>query len=77
MALLMQLSAHLKQDVQATALMTTGRLFLISMMSSGHTMAHTPVFSQTSKSIVIGMSVLRETVRLKPRALMEPIQAAV
>mgnify|MGYP007017508043 CR=1 FL=1 len=73
----MQLSAHLKHDVQAMALVTTGRLFLISMMSSGQTTAQTPVFSQTSRSIVTAMGDLRETVRLKPRALMEPIQAAV
>ena len=77
MALLMQLSAHLKHEVQAMGLMTTGRLFLISMMSSGQTIAHTPVLSQTSVSIVMVMGVLRRTARLKPRALVEPIQAAV
>jgi hypothetical protein len=76
-ALLMQLSAHLKHDVQAMALVTTGRLFLISMMSSGQTMAQTPVLSQTSVSIVTVMGDLRKAARPKPRALMEPIQAAV
>lgn len=59
MALLMQLSAHFQHDVQAMLLMTTGQLFLISMMSSGQTMAQTPVCSQASASIVIGMGVLR------------------
>jgi hypothetical protein len=73
----MQLSAHLKQEVQATGLMTTGRLLAISMMSSGQTIAHTPVFSQTSRSIVTDMGDLREAVRRKPRVHMEPIQAAV
>jgi hypothetical protein len=73
----MQLSAHFQHEVQAMLLMTTGRPFLISMMSSGQTMAQTPVLSQTSVSIVTVMGVLRETTRSKPRALMEPIQAAV
>jgi len=77
MALLMQLSAHFQHDVQAMLLITTGRLFLISMMSSGQTTAQTPVLSQTSVSIVTVMGVLRETAHPKPRALMEPIQAAV
>jgi hypothetical protein len=40
--------------------MTTGLLFLISMMSSGQTMAHTPVLSQRSVSIVTLMGFLRE-----------------
>jgi hypothetical protein len=77
MALLTQPSAHLKQDVQAKLLMTTGRLFLISMMSSGQTMAQTPVLSQTSVSILTVMGDLRKAAHRKARALMEPIQAAV
>jgi len=58
MALLMQLSAHFQHEVQARLLMTTGRLFLISMMSSGQTNAQTPVLSHCSVSIEIVMSVL-------------------
>jgi hypothetical protein len=58
MALLMQLSAHFQHDVQAALLMTTGRLFLISMMSSGQTMAQTPVLSHCPVSIEIVMIVL-------------------
>jgi hypothetical protein len=73
----MQFSAHFQHEVQAMLLMTTGRLFLISMMSSGQTMAQTPVLSQTSVSIATVMGVLRESARSKPRALMEPNQAAV
>jgi len=55
MALLMQLSAHLKHEVQAVLLMITGCPFLISMMSSGQTMAQTPVPSHASLSIEIVM----------------------
>jgi hypothetical protein len=77
MALLMQLSAHFQHDVHPAALITTGRLFLISMMSSGQTNAQTPVLSQRSVSMVTVMGVLRESTRAKPRALMELIQAAV
>jgi hypothetical protein len=58
MALLTQLSAHFQHDVQAMLLMITGQLLRISMMSSGQTMAQTPVCSQVSASIVIGISVL-------------------
>jgi len=58
MALLTQLSAHFQHDVQAALLITTGQLLRISMMSSGQTAAQTPVCSQASASIVIGMSVL-------------------
>ena len=77
MAPLMQLSAHFQHDVQAMLLMTTGRLFLISMMSSGQTMAQTPVLSHWPVSIEIVMGVLRGATRPKPRALVEPIQAPV
>ena len=58
MALLMQLSAHFQHDVHAALLMTTGTEFLISMMSSGQTMAQTPVLSHCSVSIEIVMIVL-------------------
>ena len=61
MALLMQLSAHFQHDVQAMLLTTTGRLFLISMMSSGQTVAQTPVLSHCSVSIEIVMRVLSGT----------------
>jgi len=77
MALLMQLSAHFQHEVHPAGLITTGRLFLISMMSSGQTNAQTPVLSQRSVSMVTVMGVLRESTRAKPRALMELIQAAV
>jgi len=62
MALLMQLSAHFQHEVQAMLLTTTGRLFTISMISSGHTRAQTPVLSQASLSIVMGMDDLRGTI---------------
>ena len=58
MALLMQLSAHFQHEVHAALLMTTGKAFLISMMSSGQTMAQTPVLSHCSVSIEIVMFVL-------------------
>ena len=57
--------------------MTTGLLFRISMMSSGQTIAHTPVLSHLSVSIVTLKGVLREQARPKPRARVEPIQGAV
>jgi hypothetical protein len=76
-AALTQLSAHFQHDVQAMLLTTTGREFLMSMTSSGQTMAHTPVLSQRSASIVMVIGVLQEKTRPKPRALMEPIQAEV
>ena len=77
MAPLMQLSAHFQHEVQAMLLMTTGRLFLISMMSSGQTMAQTPVLSHCAVSIEIVMASFPKAARPKPRALVEPIQAAV
>ena len=77
MALLMQLSAHFQHEVQAMLLMITGRLFLISMMSSGQTMAQTPVLSHCSVSIEIVMVSFRKAARPKPRALVEPFQASV
>jgi hypothetical protein len=77
MAPLMQLSAHFQHEVQARLLRITGRLSRISMMSSGQTMAQTPVLSHVSVSIEIVMAVLRESARPKPRAVMEPIQVAV
>jgi hypothetical protein len=51
MALLMQLSAHFQHEVHAMLLITTGRPLLISRISSGQTMAHTPVLSQRSVSM--------------------------
>jgi hypothetical protein len=77
MALLMQLSAHFQHDVQAKLFTMTGRLSRISMISSGHTKAHTPVLSQASESIVMAMGDLPERAPYKPRAPMEPIQGAV
>jgi hypothetical protein len=59
MALLMQLSAHFQHEVQAMLLTMTGCPLLISMMSSGQTMAQTPVLSQASLSMVIGMAASR------------------
>jgi len=56
----MQLSAHFQHEVQAMLLTTTGRLFTISMISSGHTRAQTPVLSHASLSIVMGMGHLRK-----------------
>ena len=63
MAPLTQLSAHFQQDVHAKLLTITGREFLISMISSGQTMAQTPVLSHRSASIVIVIGVLREWAR--------------
>jgi hypothetical protein len=78
MAPLMQLSAHFQHEVQAKLLTTTGRLFRISMMSSGQTMAQTPVLSHCSVSIEIVMSVLSgKRLAPEPRAVVEPFQAAV
>jgi hypothetical protein len=59
MAPLTQFSAHFQQEVQAGLSMITGRLFLISMTSSGHTIAQTPVLSHRSMSIAIVIGVLQ------------------
>jgi hypothetical protein len=72
-----QFSAHFQHEVQAGLSMTTGRLFLISMTSSGQIMAQTPVLSHRSVSMAIVIGVLRGSACTQPRVLMEPIQAAV
>jgi hypothetical protein len=77
MAAATQFSAHFQHEVQAGLSRITGRLFLISMTSSGQTMAQTPVLSHRSVSIAIVIGGLRGPARIKRRALMEPIQAEV
>ena len=77
MALLTQLSAHFQHEVQAALFRIKGRLSFISMMPSGQTIAQTPVLSHASVSIEIVIEVLRDAAHPKPRALVEPIQAAV